>query len=478
MTSLKHKTISGIKWVMLTSVIQRVLSFGATIVLARILTPADYGLFALAFVMIDGFGIFKSLGFDSALVRRKDEDIAKAANTAFFLIPAMGMILFGILFVVAPWGAGALGNPQVTPIIRTLGLVFVISCFGKVPQTMLYRNMQFKYKSFAEISAQLAYVATAVGLALNGFGVWSLVIAYVLKTLVQVSIEWRFAGWRPKLEFDKSIAWDMFHFGKYILGSGIVGFIYLNFDNLVVGKLLGVTMLGYYSLSMNTSNILNSYLLGKIGGVMYPAYSKIQEDSEELKRMMLKMLKHTSIIAAPFSLGLFVFAPEILRFIYGQQWIPAAGILRILAIVGLLRSLAVCIWPVFWARGKSKADFQVSLIDLSLFVILVILLTYKLRLIGVGFACLFSALVSLGFGIGRARKIINLRLRDYITAIMPVAISAGAMIAIAVVIKLFSKSCYPLFDFALAAIGSGGIYLFLIYRLNKNVLQEIKKALV
>ena len=258
MTTLKKQTISGVKWVFLASIAQKLLSLGATVILARILSPADFGLFALAFVMIDGFGIFKSLGFDSALVRRKD-DIDKAANTAFFLIPTMGLSLFIILFFVAPLGAKFLGNPSVTNVIRALALIFVIGCFGKVPQTMLYRNMSFNYKAIAEVSDQLVYVLTAVILALNKLGVWSLVIAYVLKNIVQTSIEWYFSGWKPKLEFDKTIAWDMFHFGKFVLLSSIIGFLYGNMDNIVIAKYLGVTMLGYYAISMNISNILSDY---------------------------------------------------------------------------------------------------------------------------------------------------------------------------------------------------------------------------
>ena len=237
MTSLKKQTVSGVKWVLVTSIIQRILSFGATVILARILTPADFGLFALAFVMIDGFQVFKSLGFDTALVRRK-EDINVAANTAFFLIPSMGVILFLILLIIAPIGAKFLNNDSVANIIRALAIIFVISCFGKVPQTILYRDMKFKFKSISEIYSTLIYVLTAVILALNKFGVWSLVIAYILRNLIQISIELYFSGWKPNFEFNKKIALEMFHFGKFVLGGSLVWFLYSNLDNLLVGKLL------------------------------------------------------------------------------------------------------------------------------------------------------------------------------------------------------------------------------------------------
>lgn len=476
MDNLKKQTASGVKWVFISSVTQRILSFGSTVILARILSPADFGLFALAFVMIDGFGIFKSLGFDSALVRRKD-DISKAANTAFFLIPAMGMILFVVLFFIAPFGAKFLGNPSVTNVIRALAFIFVIGCFGKVPQTILYRDMKFKYKSIAEISAQFVYVSTAVILALNKFGVWSLVTGYILKNLVQISIEWYFSKWRPKFEFDKSIAWDMFHFGKFVLAGGIIWFLYNNLDNIIVGKFLGITMLGFYALSMNISNFLNDYLFGKIGMIMYPAYSKIQEDSREVKRIMLKALKYISIIIFPFSFGICMFAPDILCIIFGKKWLPAAGILRILTFVGMLRSLGSSIWPVFLAKGKSKIDFQVGLAQVGIFFALVAPLAIKFKLIGVGTALLLSTVVSFSIGLIRITHIIKINFLEIFEVIRPALQNSVLMLIGAIFIKSLALIKNVNYSFFILASLSAFIYLSSTYLMNKNILKDLKEIL-
>ena len=404
MATLKHKTISGIKWTFAASIVQRIISFGTTVVLARILSPADFGLFALAFVMIDGFGIFKSLGFDSALVRRKNSDIERACNTAFFLIPAMGMILFAILYFFAPIGAKFLNNPQVTPLIRTLAIVFVISTFGKVPQTVLYRDMKFKYKSIAEVSSSIIYATTALGLASAAFGVWSLVVGYILKTLTLIAIEWYFSGWKPKFEFDKAIAWDMFHFGKYVLASSFLWFLYNNLDNIIIGKLLGVAMLGYYAISMNIAKFLSEYFLDKVGKVIYPTYSKVHEDAIELERSVLKVLKYVSSISFPASFYLFAFSKEILLYIFGDKWVPASNILKILAFVGLFRSLGTVIWPAYLAKGRSKVDFQINIMQVIGFFILLIPLTKKFALNGVGLAILITTLISFLIGLFRAKR--------------------------------------------------------------------------
>lgn len=476
MTSLKHKTISGVKWTFVSSIAQRILSLGSTVVLARVLTPADFGLFALAFVMIDGFGIFKSLGFDSALIRRKD-DIPKAANTAFFLIPAMGIILFLILFLIAPLGAKLLGNPDVGSVIRALAFIFVISCFGKVPQTMLYRDMKFKYKAIAEISAHIVYISLAVILALAKFGVWSLVIAYILKNLVQISIEWFFSGWKPKLEFDRHLAGEMFHFGKFVLASGIIWFLFSNLDNLVIGRLLGVTILGFYALSMNISNLLNDYLLGKVGMIMYPAYSRIQDDTEDVKRVMLKGLRYISIIAFPFSFGLFIFAPDILRVVFGAKWLPAVNILRILSVVGMFRSLGSSIWPIFLAKGRSKADFQVGLAHVGVFFVLVIPLAVKFQLTGVGAAVLLSAIISFVIGLVRVKRIIHIEIYKIFEAVKPALFSSLLIFPAVILSKAWIVTPYSIFNLLSSGILAALIYLFAVYSMNKNILKEIKETL-
>ncbi len=474
MTSLKHQTVSGIKWVFGASIAQRVIAFGTTVVLARVLTPADFGLFSLAFVMIDGFSLFKSLGFDSALVRRKEGDIAAAYNTAFFLIPAMGVILFAALFFIAPFGAQALGNPGVTNIIRALGLVFVISCFGKVPQTVLYREMKFKYKALAELAGHITYAAAALGLALNGFGVWSLVAAYLLRNLVQISMEWTASGWRPKFEFDKAVAWEMFHFGKYIFASGALWFLNNNLDNIVIGKYLGVTMLGYYAISVNLANFLATYFLGRVGFVMYPAYSKLQDDLNDVKRVVLKTTRMISAVAVPFAFGVFTFAPDILLLIFGEKWLPAAGALRILAWVGLIRSLGGVLWPVFMARGKTKADFQVNLASVGLFFLLVIPLAVKFRLIGAASALLISTAAAFAIGMIRIRKYLRLNPLEFLAVLKPAAYGSVIMSMAGVAVKYLTLPTGAQWSAAISIAAAVITYAMVSYLNDKSLYTEIK----
>lgn len=477
MGELKRKTLSGIKWVTLAGIAQRIIATFTTIVLARLLSPADFGMFALAMVMIDGFGIFKSLGFDTAMIRR-DEDISKAANTAFFLIPAMGLFLFLFLLTVAPLGAKFLGNSSIANIIRALGFLFVISCFGKIPQTILYREMKFQYKSIAEVSCQIAFSISAIILAFNKFGVWSMVIAYLLKILIQVSIEWYFSGWKPKFEFDKKIAWDMFHFGKYVMASSVALFLYSNLDNIIVGKLLGVTVLGYYAIGRNLSNILVGIFLNKVSTIMFPAYSKIQKDTEDLKKVMLRGLKYISIIALPFSVILFMFAPDILKILFGEKWLPAAEIVKVLAFAGFLNCLGTAIWPIFLARGKSKADFQVNALQAVLFFILIFPLASSFKLFGVGLAVLISTMVSFFVGIIRIKRVIGLRIKNLFESLKLSLLATSLMLLVIICLKPIILTKIAYFNLIIVIGVSTLFYLISVYLMNKNIIKDIKIGLI
>lgn len=477
MNSLKRRTLSSIKWVTLASIAQRIIATLTTVVLARLLSPGDFGMFALAMVMIDAFGVFKSLGFDTAMVRR-NEDISKAANTAFFLIPTMGMFLFLILLIVSPFGAKFLGDQSIANVIRALGFLFVISCFGKVPQTILYREMKFKYKSIAEVSSQIVFSISAIILAFNKFGVWSMVIAYLLKILIQVSIEWYFSGWKPKFEFDKKIAWDMFHFGKYVMASSVALFLYSNLDNIAVGKLLGVTVLGYYAIGRNLSNILVGIFLNKVSMIMFPAYSKIQKDTEDLKRVMLRGLKYISIIALPFSVILFMFATDILKILFGEKWLPAVGIVQVLAFAGLFNCLGTAIWPIFLARGKSKADFQVNAIQAVLFFILLFPLASSFKLFGVGLAVLISTIVSFSIGIIRIKRIIGLRIQDLFESIKHSLIATSLMSLVMIFLRSIILTKFAFFNLILVIGIPTLFYLSMIYFMNRNISEDIKVALI
>lgn len=466
MTSLKKQTVSGVKWLVGSSFLQKAITFSATIVLARILTPSVFGLFSLAFVAIDALGLFKSMGFDSALIRRK-EDTEKAANTAFFVIPLLGLLLYLILSFAAPAIGRFFDNQELVSVVRALGIIFVISCFGKVPAALLEKNMQFKKVSIAEVSSALIYAASAIALALLGFGIWSLVFAYILKTVNQNILVWYFAKWRPKFEFDRKVALEMFHFGKFLFLGGVIWFLKANLDNLLVGKILGVTALGFYAIAFSIANFCSDYLGSKVNRVIFPAYSRLQENLIDLKKASLKTLKFISIIVLPFGLGLSVLGTQVIGFFYGPKWIEAGAILRILVIAGIFNTLPVGLNAIFLACGKPKLWFWINLLQVFLFFVLIAPMAKLFGVLGVAMVVSMSSFIAFCIALAWAMQILAIKISEIYEALKPALFASLIMIAVLLIAKIYLTQ---LFIFILMA---WTIYALFLYKTEKNIFKEI-----
>jgi len=463
--------------------LQRAIQTCATIILARILGPADFGLFALAFVAIDALGLFKSMGFDSALIQRKD-NIEKAANTAFFIIPVLGIALYLILAISAPWIGKFLNNQQVVGVIRALGIIFVISCLGKVPAALMEKNMRFRQISIIEVTTAIIFSTTAVVLAILGMGVWSLVIGYILKTIYQNIMFFIYYKWRPKLEFDKKVALEMFNFGKFLFLGGVVWFLKMNLDNMLVGRLLGVTALGLYAIAFNIANFGADYFGGRVYRVIFPAFAKLQSDKYDLRQAFLKTTKLISIFAFPFCAILFLLGGELIRIVYGTKWIAAIPVLKVLAFAGLFNTLPIAMAPTFNATGNPKATFWAIFLQTLLFCVFVIPAIKLFGLVGVGaIVALSSIIVNIGY-LPFTMRLASLRLSDIFSSISPGLISSLAFGLVILLIKsfflkglVFTGFIFYLNTFILIAI-SFLIYLFLLYRLDKAIVREIKLMLI
>jgi len=478
--TLKSDTVSGIKWVLVSSVSQKLLGIATTIFLARLLNPSDFGLFALAFVLIDGFGLFKSLGVDSALIRQK-ERVDEAADTAFCLLPLIGLSLSTLLFLTAPLGAALLKNPGLTPIVRTLSAIFVFSCLTQVPLILLVKEMRFWKKGSAELISTFLYSLGAITLAFLGLGVWSLVLAYLTKTVVHMAMVWSFSGWRPRFRFRQDLALEMLSYGKYLFGGSLLIFLRNNLDNVVVGRLLGMSALGFYALSFSISTFPSTYIIGRMFGVFFPAFSKLQDDEAALSRAFLKSLKLISMIAVPFGLALVGFSPLILKVVYGDKWLPAASVLRLLAIGGILKALAGSQSPVFLAKGRSRLDFWINVLHFILFFIFILPFTQRFGLNGAGFVVLLSGGVSFLIGMWRVRQILPIAWTEIVASLKPALIGSCVMLSLFWWLMdggSFLKhliSPVSTVGFILTVSFSGIAYLFSIFLLDRDVRLEVRR---
>lgn len=475
---LKTQTVSGIKWQVGVSLLHKIISFAATIILARLLGPSDFGLFALTMVVVSSFELFKSIGIDSALIRKKD-NFEIAANTAFVIIPLLGVILYVVLNFGAPIIGKMLNNSKIINVVRVLGITFVFSCFAKIPQSLLERNLQFKQISIGEFVSAIVFSLSAIILALLRFGVWSLVYAYIIKILCFSIIIWSYSKWKPVFSFDKKIALEMLNFGKFVFLASVAWFLRMNLDNLMVGNLLGVTMLGYYAIAFNIANFGADYFGNKVYRVIYPAYSKLQDDRHALRTLFLKTLKHISIIAFPLGIGIFLLGGDFLRIAYGEKWLHAISVLRILAFAGIFNVLPAATGAVFLAIGKPKISFFTTIIQVTMFFLFISPMTRAFGINGVGFIVSASSIIAFAIELLFASKLLNLDFVQLSGCFTP-AVRASFFMTIVVYsfknlmnLKIIYSSL--LINFLLIFSVATLTYLFTLFVYNKNELKEIKQ---
>lgn len=480
MHTLKTQTINGMKWQIGVNIAQKVVSFCATIILARLLGPSVFGLFSLTMIIVTSFELFKSLGIDSALIRKHD-DFEKAADTAFIIIPLLGISLYIILFFSMPSIGKYLNNKELVLISRVLGVIFIFNCFSKVPQVILERSMQFKKLSIAEFFSGVIFSVSAIIFAFLNFSVWSLVYAYIIKVITGMLFVWIYAKWKPRLNFDRKIAIEMLDFGKFVLLSSLAWFLRMNLDNVLVSKLLGITMLGYYAVAFNIANFGADYFGNKVYRVIYPAYAQLQNDLNSLKSIFLKTLKHISIIAFPLGIGIFILGGDFLKIAYGNKWLEAISVLRILAWAGIFNVLPAATGAVFLALGKPKLSFFTTLLQVLIFFVFIAPMTKLFGINGVGITVSASSFIAFYIELVFISKILNLNFKQLYLCFKP-SVQSSLIMIIAVfslkhimfLIKI-PTAFYSTFLFMVFI--AIFVYWSSLYVYNKTILKEIKELI-
>lgn len=361
--SVGRKTYSGIRWTLVNAVGEKILSFGTTLVLARILDPAHFGLYALAFVAIDSIGILKNLGLDSAIVQRKDR-VEEAADTAFFVQPILGAFFYGLMVIAAQPIAALLKHAELVAPLRALGLIFVVMSFGNVPAALIQKQMRFGLRTAANLAGMLVYAVSAIALALRGAGVFSLITAYLFRWTVSIVIQWMAVGWWPRLRFDPALFREMLHFSKYVVAAWVLGCLGMNMDRLVIGRWLGVSELGYYTLCLGLATLVTSQIGAKAHQVVFPAFANIQTAPEALREGLLKLVKYLLLCALPLAVLLIAAPQDLLHAFYGPRWVSAAPVLQVLAIAGLLETLRIGLDPVLLGCGYVRLQFGLNVLHL------------------------------------------------------------------------------------------------------------------
>jgi len=271
--------------------------------MARMLTPGDFGIVAVAMVVWEMIALLGQIGLAAKLIHQQ-ENVPEYANATFWLnlFVNTGIAVFAV--AVAPLAARFYNNPDSQAIIQILAAGFVLSAIGNTHSTLLQKRMAFKALSILDIGLTLLKILVAVGMVLSGFGFWSLILPELFNRPVRIVALWRLEPWRPRLKLGLEYWRDIFGFGKYVFGTTIIRYLNINGDYLIIGKVLGAAPLGLYKFGYGLANWPIENIVWVFGRVMFPAFAHLQNDIKEMQRLYLRIAEMLSILSFPLLLGL------------------------------------------------------------------------------------------------------------------------------------------------------------------------------
>jgi lipopolysaccharide exporter len=335
--NLTAQTARGIKWTGIATIVHTILQIGYTTIMARLLSPSSFGVVATGLVVLNFASYFSYLGMSKALIQKKDlsNDEIRAAFTSNFIL---GLFFFLLFQITAPLAIYVNKDPQIVNVIRVISLAVLIESSAATALSLIRRNLKFKTLAIRSmISYIIAYVGIGISLAYFGFGLWSLVIAYVSQTFINGVLAYVMVRHSVLLTFNWQHYKSLFEFGTKITVIGFLEFLGHSIDTLIIGRLSGSATLGLYNRAAFLINLPLQHITTSLTQVLFPSLSKIQNDRERLRRVYLSAISLISIVICPLSVGISLAAEPIVLVMLGEKWQAAIPVLQILAISAFFR---------------------------------------------------------------------------------------------------------------------------------------------
>ena len=378
---MRNKTFrSGIA-VMVASMLLQILMVVKVIILARILDPSDFGLISLTSALMVLSTLVSGMGMGPALIATKQEP-SRAAFHALLITTWTSSILTFLILVFAPVYAELFDTNELTEICRWMAIIIPLSAITVVADAILVKEMMFGRRIIPSTAGSLSNAVTAVIMAYSGFGVWSIVVGHIVGsfvTLMATLIVCPTLRWFMPQKWDGLLARDMSRFGLTNLGTGLVQCGYEYGDKMVVGKVFGMTDLGFYSQAFHLSNITVGRISSSANAVLFPAYAKIQEDTERLAQAFLNSLRLVSVVTMPLAMGMLLLAPELVIVVIGEKWRESIPLLQIFAFIGFIRPVTGSASPLFLAINQPQYNLKGALIlGISMAILLLAVIQWNL----------------------------------------------------------------------------------------------------
>jgi O-antigen/teichoic acid export membrane protein len=407
---LKDQVFRGGIWLCIGNGLTHIAGLIRLAILARLLTPTDFGVIGIAMLLIRWFEQFSQTGFNQALIRTQD-DIQPYLNTLWTVQVLRGAVLSTALLCAAPAAAWFFDHPDARAVIQALApLVFLRSLIN--PATVyLKRELDFRRIVMWNMCQVLSGLLVAIPLALIYRNVWALVLSLLVGQAVHMLTSYRLHAFRPRFAFNYKQAREMANFGKWIFWKNLLNALRGSLDSLTIGRLLGASALGLYQVAYRVATFPSHVMIGVLPHVTFPAYAKLQERAQ-LRHAYLQVLEHTLLVTLPIATLLYIFPQPLVRVFLGEQWMQVVPLIQLLAVLGGLRTLLDVALPMFEGVGRPDLHVKFQLIEIGLSVPVIYALTRTGGLQGAALAVVCVNLLLVGIQYGMLHGLLGLRITE------------------------------------------------------------------
>lgn len=460
-SSIKSRILSGLFWKYAERCGVQGVTFIVTLVLARLLTPTNYGTIALVMVFIEILNVFVDSGLSLALVQKKDADNLDFSTVFSFNLVAC-TILYALLFASAPAIASFYENPILTEVVRELGLIVIVSGLRNVQQAYVSRHLLFRKFFFATFGATILSAALGISMALMGFGLYALVVQQLSNVTLGTLFLYLTVPCHPHLTFSHTRFRPLFAFGSRILAASLIHTTYMNLQQLFIGRLYAPADLAFYNQANKFPGAIANNINASIESVLLPALSRIQEERDRLKEMTRKSIKINSYIMWPLMILLTVIGEPLVRLLLTEKWLPLVPFLLPFCLSNAILPITTSNLNAIRALGRSDIILTLEIRKKGIG-LLIILATVPISPIAMAYGLLLSSIITTFINAWPNRKLLDYKYEEQIKDIIPCL-----LVALASALATLSLRLLPLSDLYLLILQCI-IYLVLYALLSKAI---------
>jgi len=452
-------------WSFIESFTRMGIGFAIGIILARLLSPEEFGLIGMLTVFLAVAGTFTDAGFTQALIRKQDCTDTDF-STVFYFNLGTGVCLYGLLFIFAPYVAAFYEEPELTSLLRVLGCLVIINSFTIIQRTILTKRVDFKLQAKISVITTILSGILGIYMAFKGFGVWSLVAKNISQSILASVFLWLWNQWRPILVFSKESFTSLFGFGSKLMVSSLIDTLGRNIYLLVVGKVFSAEVLGYYTRAMMFRDLPSSNLSAIIARVSFPVLSQLQGDTAQLKAAYRRLITSSMLIAFVLMLGMAASAEAMIITLIGEQWRESIILLQSLCIVGMLYPLHSLNLNMLNVQGRSDLFLRLEIIKKTM-IIPVVLIGMKYGLLAMISGMMVTSIIAYFLNSYWSGREIDYSSWNQIVDILPSFLVAATMAGFVYLLgQLLDYNYFVIFALQVLAGGISTVLLCEIFKLE------------